>query len=156
MRKLKLQTPNYGGAADIELFDQFVFDFDNLVEIYSLDVKTALRVMPNYFFGKVHQYICDTIGVKSEGWNLNAIYTAIFEFCFLATFKEQLRRELMKAKQGSRTIEEFESELTTGARRFGDIPECTIISTLWDGAKQHICVFWRRKGLGPEYTSFKH
>ncbi|KAF9254033.1 hypothetical protein L218DRAFT_887262 [Marasmius fiardii PR-910] len=150
MKKLKLRTPNYGGAVNIDLFDQFTFDFDYLMYIYQLDDYTAIRVMPNYLFDKVHRFIQDNIGPKAHSWTVALVYTALFEYCFPPTFKENLCEELMTSKQGTHTIEEFEADLRTGARRFGDVPEHMMVQTLWKGVKQHIQVYWHSKGLSPE------
>ncbi|KAF9258017.1 hypothetical protein L218DRAFT_1005468, partial [Marasmius fiardii PR-910] len=98
LKKLNFNTPKYSGAPDIDLLDKFIYDFDNLVDIYQLDVKTALRVMPNYLFGDVHHFVRDIVGSGSEGWDLQSAYMAIFDFCFPPTFKEELRSKIVSAR----------------------------------------------------------
>ncbi|KAF9255873.1 hypothetical protein L218DRAFT_815873, partial [Marasmius fiardii PR-910] len=60
----------------------------------------------------------------------------------------------MSARQGSRTIEQYDAYLRRGARRFGDITEHSLIQVLWKGVAQHTCIFWRSKGCGPEETEY--
>ncbi|THU76792.1 hypothetical protein K435DRAFT_703997, partial [Dendrothele bispora CBS 962.96] len=154
MKALKIRDPSYNGYASIQKFDQFTYDYMYLVERHDLDEQTAIKVMPNYLTSKAHEYVLNNVSQNPRGWSLQSVFTAMFEHCFPPTFKEELRRELMLGRQGRKTVEEFSNSLRTGARRFGDITEQSMVQTLWDGVHQYIRVHWRTQGFSPERTKF--
>ncbi|KAF9256636.1 hypothetical protein L218DRAFT_1023923 [Marasmius fiardii PR-910] len=154
MKQLNYCQPSYDGTANIETFDQFVYEFNFLCEVYDLSDRLAVKFMINYVTGQANRYIRNNVLANPKGWTVRSVYMALFEHCFPSTYKECLRHDLMSGQQGHQTIEDFENELRVGARRFGDIPERSIVQTFWDGVHQYIRVHWHSRGYSPEETPF--
>ncbi|KAJ6450808.1 hypothetical protein C8R45DRAFT_1113931 [Mycena sanguinolenta] len=74
---------------------------------------------------------------------------------FPADFKLRLRKRLMNAYQGKKTVRDFVRDIKSLAKRFPDITERHLVQIFWDGVEHYIRVKWLERGMGPEESGFE-
>ncbi|KAF7324030.1 DNA/RNA polymerase [Mycena kentingensis (nom. inval.)] len=95
---------------------------------------------------------------QSEGEDADesdAVYNAVFDECFPATYKLELREKLMSAKQGNSKVRDFVRDIESLANRFRDITERHLQQIFWTGLRQHLRLHLIGEGHDPENSTLE-
>ncbi|KAJ6525380.1 hypothetical protein B0H19DRAFT_1008035, partial [Mycena capillaripes] len=156
MAGVKIKSPFvWDGKPVMDIFDQWTYEVDTWIELSALSDKLALKCMVNFMGGTASKFFMDHVTTDIKKWTVKDVYKALFDYCFPADFKLRLRKRLMDAYQGKKTVRDFARDLKSLAKRFPDVTERHLVQIFWDGAEQYIRVKWLDRGMSPEDSSLE-
>jgi hypothetical protein len=155
MAGIKLKAPFvWDGKPDMDLFDHWTYEVDTWIELNALNDKLAVKLIVNFMSGTASSFFMKHVSTNQKKWSVKDVYGALFEYCFPADFKLRLRKRLMGAYQGRKTVRDFVRDLRALAIRFPDVTDRNLVQILWDGAEQYIRIKWLERRMSPEESSF--
>jgi hypothetical protein len=156
MKNVKMKDPfKYNGAADLDALDQWTFEVDTYCDWYEIDSKTSVQFMVKWTSGKASQFMMKHVVRNLKEWNRQLVYEGLFDYCFPAHFKMELREKMMGAVQGSQTVRDYARDLEAMAVRFPDVTDREVTQIFWKGIHQHLRLNLIEKGMNPERTGFE-
>ncbi|KAF8208397.1 hypothetical protein K438DRAFT_2072545 [Mycena galopus ATCC 62051] len=156
MAGVKIQAPFvWDGKPVMDTFDHWTFEVDTWIELMVLDDRLAMKCIVNFMSGEASKFFMDHVSTNLRKWTIKDVYRALFSYCFPADFKLRLRKRLMNAYQGKKTVRDFVRDIKSLAKRFPDITEWHLVQILWDGVEHYIRVKWLERGMVPEESGFE-
>ncbi|KAF8988996.1 hypothetical protein BDQ17DRAFT_1434773 [Cyathus striatus] len=108
LNSVKIKTPfTYDGHADLDNFDQWTYEVDTWSDWNGLSDRLLLRVVVNFMSYKASRFFMKHIATHREDWTIKRLYEALFDYCFPPHFKQELRDQLLNAKQGRNNVRDF-------------------------------------------------
>ncbi|KAJ6558849.1 hypothetical protein DFH09DRAFT_1317108 [Mycena vulgaris] len=139
----------------MDTFDHWTYEVDTWIELKALTDKLAMKLIVNFMSGTASKFFMDHVSTELKKWTVKHVYRALFNYCFPADFKLRLRKRLMNAYQGKKTVRDFAREIKSLAKRFPDVTERHLVQILWDGVDQYIRVKWLERGMSPEESTLE-
>lgn len=156
LSNVKIKTPfMYNGKADLDVFDQWTYEVDTWCRWHGIDKKTAVQVLVQFLEGKASRFFMRHVSQNLKKWDTKKVYEGLFDYCFPAHFKLELREKMMSANQGSQTVRDYARELEMMAMRFPDITEREVTLIFWQGIHQGLRLYLIEKGMNPERTTLE-
>ncbi|KZV97805.1 hypothetical protein EXIGLDRAFT_764013 [Exidia glandulosa HHB12029] len=146
--------PTYDGCAELRKYEEFVFKWDSWIRNKGLGESDSVELMYNALTGEALEWYLSFVAMSDYPWTAREIYQELYEYCFPSNFREELRTQLMSARQDGRPVKRFAKDLQNLAQRFSDIGHATLKRLLWDGVDPYIQVFWVEKGRSAEYDDY--
>jgi hypothetical protein len=131
------------------------YEVDTWIELTALSDKLAMKLIVNFMSGTASKFFMDHVATNLKQWTIKDVYKALFDYCFPTDFKLRLRKRLMSAYQGKKTVRDFIRDIRSLAKRFPDVTERHLVQIFWDGADQYIRVKWLDRGMSPEESSLE-
>ncbi|KAJ7208904.1 hypothetical protein GGX14DRAFT_566600 [Mycena pura] len=156
LASLKVKSPFiYDGKADLDMFDHWTYEVDTWAELHGIDDAMTVKLMVNFMGGKASRFFMKHIALRRKNWTVKLVYEGLFDYCFPANFKLQLRERLMSAKQRGSKVRDFMRDIESLSVRFPDITERQLKQIFWLGIHQSLRFHLIGKGLDPERSSLK-
>ncbi|EJD49839.1 hypothetical protein AURDEDRAFT_161393 [Auricularia subglabra TFB-10046 SS5] len=155
LRDLKIPMPTYNGIDDYDTFEAFIGKWDSYARSHGLKGSDAIDVIQHALKGKASIWYNKHVSLQLEGWTTKRVYQELYEYCFPASFREDLREKLMSATQRGRPVKDYAKDLENLALRYSDIDAATVKRIFWDGVDDYIKLYWLDKGLGQEYSTLE-
>ena len=95
------------------------------------------------------------VALSLSKWSLQALYDALFNYCFPIDFKVCLHAHFECTSQGWNNIQDFLCELEDLASHFPEVTDFQIMQIFCRGLHQYIHLYLIEKGLNPECTTLK-
>ena len=128
---LRLPFPDkYDGKEDIDAFDIWKFEVKKWAEFYRLDDKTLVGLMSKCMTGRAGLFYLRFVSEDTSQWTSEDVFNGIFNHCFPANYRMELRERLMGMTQGKRSVREFVHEIEMLGRRFRDVNERALINKI--------------------------
>jgi len=145
---------DYNGTADLQLYSRFVKE--TRAYIKDARVKSSRRAFAMSYFmtGKAYDFYIQKVSLDEENWDLDDIFTGLFNYCFPPDFKSQLRAKLNRIYQNSKSVTEYSHELEECFNILGDIPPRAQVIKLWDGFRDEMKSALYLDKLNPEISSW--
>lgn len=154
LSSLQMKPPMvYDGRADLDHFDQWVFEIDTWRDLYDLSEDIVIKLMVNFVSHLAGRFYMKHVAKCQDEWTLKEIYEGTFDYCFPVDFKSKLREELTNADQNDTKVRDFVRELQTLALRFPDVTSRQLNQIFWEGLNMNIRLELIGKGLNPEKDS---
>ncbi|KAJ7892509.1 hypothetical protein B0H14DRAFT_3684971 [Mycena olivaceomarginata] len=154
MAGIKIKAPFiWDGKPVMDTFDHWTYEVDTWIELTALSDKLAMKLIVNFMSGTASKFFMDHVATNLKQWTIKDVYKALFDYCFPTDFKLRLRKRLMSAYQGKKTVRDFIRDIRSLAKRFPDVTERHLVQIFWDGADQYIRVKWLDRGMSPEESS---
>ncbi|KAF9234435.1 hypothetical protein BU15DRAFT_65736 [Melanogaster broomeanus] len=144
----------WNGRADLDLFDQWVYQVDTWCELSGLDEKVTIKLIGNFLSDLPSQFFMKHVALRQNDWTKAKIYEALFDYCFPPDFKMQLRRKLTMAKQGRDTkLRDFVRDLESLCVRFPEVSSSQLVQIFWDGMLPYLRVYLLEQGMKPDRST---
>ncbi|EJD47323.1 hypothetical protein AURDEDRAFT_163533 [Auricularia subglabra TFB-10046 SS5] len=153
LRDLKIPMPSYNGADDYDAFEAFIGKWDSYARSHGLKGTDAIDVIQHALKGKASIWYNKHVSLQLDGWSTKRVYQELYEYCFPASFREDLREKLMSATQRGRPVKDYAKDLENLGIRYSDIDATTVKRIFWEGVDDYIKLYWLDKGLGQEYKT---
>lgn len=150
LRRLKLPMPEYDGAADLETYEAFVHKFDSWCRAKELQGRYAVELLNYALTGKAATWYLRHVALDTRTWTMQQVYDELWKYCFPVSFREDMRKKLMHAKQRGCSVKDFAQDIQNVAARYPDIDRYTVKRIFWDGVDSYIRLFWIDKGRSVE------
>ncbi|KZV93051.1 hypothetical protein EXIGLDRAFT_768383 [Exidia glandulosa HHB12029] len=146
--------PSYDGSADLEVFEAFVYQWDSWCRAKGIYGRYAVEILNYAVSNKAQKWYMRHVALDARNWTMDRVYAELWEYCSPVSFREDLRRKLMRSKQKRRPVKDFAQDIQNISVRFPDIDVYTRKRILWDGADAYIRLFWIEKGRSVERDTF--
>ena len=105
---LKPREPTpYDGAVDAQAFHKFVQEMTDYVDGYQLEASRQAATVAHFLTGNAYRFYANTVALSPRTWSLRDVFTELFNYCFPADFRQQMKKKLRKAHQGDKTVKEY-------------------------------------------------
>ncbi|KIL54135.1 hypothetical protein M378DRAFT_19176 [Amanita muscaria Koide BX008] len=142
----------WDGTPNLDTFDRWIYEVDTWCELVRIDDGDAVKILVQFMSGEAAKFFMKHVAMNRTKWTTKSIYEGLFDYCFPPRFKQQLRRKMVTARQGTQRVRDYARELESMAMRFPDVTEREVRDILWHGMNTYIRVHLIGKGLGPERT----
>ncbi|KAJ7764173.1 hypothetical protein DFH07DRAFT_1016808 [Mycena maculata] len=154
MAGVKVKAPFvWDGKPNMDTFDHWTYEVDTWIKLCGLTDKLAMLCIGNFMSGTASKFFMNFVVNEPKKWTVKKVYTGLFDFCFPVDFKLSLRKRLLNAYQGKKTVRKFDRDIRMLAKRFPDVTERQLVQIFWDGAEQYIRAKWLDRGMSPEDTT---
>jgi hypothetical protein len=92
----------WNGKPDIDVFDHWTFEVDSWIDLTRLPDKLALKLLVNFMSGSASKFFMQHVVTCLKQWTVKDVYIALFDYCFPADFKEQLRMSALRPADSPR------------------------------------------------------
>ncbi|KAJ7808641.1 hypothetical protein B0H14DRAFT_3482147 [Mycena olivaceomarginata] len=121
MAGIKIKAPFiWDGKPVMDTFDHWTYEVDTWIELTALSDKLAMKLIVNFMSGTASKFFMDHVATNLKQWTIKDVYKALFDYCFPTDFKLRLRKRLMSAYQGKKTVRDFIRDIRSLAKRFPD------------------------------------
>ncbi|TFK78449.1 hypothetical protein K466DRAFT_453164, partial [Polyporus arcularius HHB13444] len=148
---VKIKPPfTWNGVADIDVFDQWIYEIDTWRELNGLDDVLALKIVVQFLSGEAGKFFMKHVAPSRNRWTMSKLYEALFDYCFPTDYKARLRQNLQRASQGKLEVRDYVRYIQNLAVRFPDVSNFQLVQIFWKGLNSHLRVALVEKGLDPE------
>ena len=144
----------YNGRPDARAYHRFMKEGIAYLEDANIRPKRYAYTLSCYLSGKAYDFYTQKVSMNEENWTLDEFFTKMFNYCFPADYRTQMRAKLQKAIQGQQSVAEFVYELEELFNLVGNVPERDRVLKFWNGLRyEYQRALWR-DGLNPEISSW--
>ena len=101
----------WDGTPNLNTFDRWIYEVDTWCELVQIDDEDAVKIMVQYMSGEAARFFMKHVAMNRASWSTKSVYEGLFDYCFPPRFKQQLRRKMMTARQGSQRVRDYAREL---------------------------------------------
>lgn len=151
LASLRMKPPMvYDGRADLDHFDQWIFEIETWRDLYELPEEVVIKLMVNFVSHLASKFYMKHVAKCQDEWTMKGIYEGTFDYCFPIDFKLKLREKLTKAAQNKKKVRDFVRDLQSLAQRFPDVTSRQLNQIFWEGLNRYIRLDLIGQGIDPE------
>lgn len=149
-------TP-YDGEASMSKISKFVAEINLYMRQTGLEMipEEQVGILPSFLKGKAMDFYRQKVGVDDQQWTLPEFFEELINYCFPATYVEDLRKQFHTSKQGRRNMHKYLHDMQELANSIGDVSDRELIHRIWDGTHSEYQRQLRLDCLSPETVSLE-
>ncbi|KAG8908259.1 hypothetical protein FRB99_008324 [Tulasnella sp. 403] len=153
-RHLKCPEPStYDGSPNLQRFEQFVFEANQWLDMSNMPSKFRVTSLKRFLTGKAGSWFMEFVAINKKAYTLKRFFAELFDHCFPAHFRRQVRDRFLNCSQKERTVREFLREVRTLGQQLPDVDDVQMRLRFWAGSKGYLRVKWAESGYDPENNS---
>ncbi|KIL61389.1 hypothetical protein M378DRAFT_13564 [Amanita muscaria Koide BX008] len=91
----------WDGTPNLDTFDRWIYEVDTWCELVRIDDGDAVKILVQFMSGEAAKFFMKHVAMNRTKWTTKSIYEGLFDYCFPPRFKQQLRRKMVTARQGT-------------------------------------------------------
>ncbi|KIY66433.1 hypothetical protein CYLTODRAFT_335751, partial [Cylindrobasidium torrendii FP15055 ss-10] len=153
---LKPEPPEpYDGTPDVRKMLRFVQDGTDYVREGGVHKKLRVKKLSRFLRGSAEDWYISHVSGNPYEWRLNEFFTALYNYCFPATFRQEQRRKLARTMQGDLPIKKHTMRLEELFNSAGVTDEKEKTLKLWDSLRPKLArALMYRYEILPDTTTY--